>query len=644
MAGSPGAQGEQGTPGIGAQGVQGAQGNTGPQGPQGVAGVQGAVGAGAQGAPGPQGVQGSQGVPGTGAQGPQGPALFIIASTAPVTTYPQGTAWWDLDNGRTYILYDDGTSKQWVEFIGAPGQTGVQGPAGVQGTQGVQGSVGVQGSTGVQGAQGVTGAQGVQGAQGPVAVPGGVNSQVQFNDSGVFGGDAGLQYNKTTDSLLVGGQLVLGAFDVALQRNSAGLIEINNTTAGTFRDLRTRITYSDNFYAGNGSAAAPSLSFYNFNTTGLYAVNAGLMGVALQGTQYYGFSNTSFTIALANGIAWFDFVNPPDLRLYRESASVLQVSSGALGSYGTLKAFDITATRNLNAAGVYPLGEVRGTDHYAFRQNASGVIFLGNTGTRYVFFDAANFQITGPGIFQGNLGCGPGAVNTFPLDVSTSSGGGRFTVQPSGTNVFMSAVNAANSAYLNIYTMAAGGQGIAPLNDNSQVLGQSTNRWNVVYSVSGTVAASDRRMKKDIHDSTLGLAFIESLRPVSYKWVVGINDARRVQDGVEHVPDHYTIDNVLVTGATRPKYKDVVTPVPGVRQHYGLIAQDVITAVRSAGVADFGGIVSGDKHLLPYNDAGIDPAAHLGLNYQEFIAPLIKAVQELSARVKTLEAQLARSK
>jgi hypothetical protein len=30
----------------------------------------------------------------------------------------------------------------------------------------------------------------------------------------------------------------------------------------------------------------------------------------------------------------------------------------------------------------------------------------------------------------------------------------------------------------------------------------------------------------------------------------------------------------------------------------------------------------------------------MGLNYSEFIAPLIKAVQELSARVRELEARL----
>jgi hypothetical protein len=50
-----------------------------------------------------------------GAQGPQGPSLFIVAAGAPSTiSTPVGAAWWDTDNGRTFILFDDGTSKQWA--------------------------------------------------------------------------------------------------------------------------------------------------------------------------------------------------------------------------------------------------------------------------------------------------------------------------------------------------------------------------------------------------------------------------------------------------------------------------------------------------------------------------------------------------
>lgn len=42
----------------------------------------------------------------------------------------------------------------------------------------------------------------------------GTNTQVQFNDSGSIGGDAGLTYNKTTDNLIVNGKVDASAFQV----------------------------------------------------------------------------------------------------------------------------------------------------------------------------------------------------------------------------------------------------------------------------------------------------------------------------------------------------------------------------------------------------------------------------------------------
>ena len=53
--------------------------------------------------------------------------------------------------------------------------------------------------------------------------PGGSDTQVQFNDSGAFGGDAGFTYNKTTDILSLTGGLTLGTTPA-----TAGMIRIPN--------------------------------------------------------------------------------------------------------------------------------------------------------------------------------------------------------------------------------------------------------------------------------------------------------------------------------------------------------------------------------------------------------------------------------
>jgi hypothetical protein len=50
---------------------------------------------------------------------------------------------------------------------------------------------------------------------GGTGVPGGLDTQIQFNDSNQFAGDAGLTYNKTTDALTIAGSVLVGANVIA---------------------------------------------------------------------------------------------------------------------------------------------------------------------------------------------------------------------------------------------------------------------------------------------------------------------------------------------------------------------------------------------------------------------------------------------
>jgi len=144
-------------------------------------------------------------------------------------------------------------------------------------------------------------------------------------------------------------------------------------------------------------------------------------------------------------------------------------------------------------------------------------------------------------------------------------------------------------------------------------LGKSGKTWNTGNFGSGGInsggpisSLSDAR-EKIIDDTapTLGLSFICSLRPVAYRWIVGGNDRIDAEDGSVSFKER-----------------------PGKRLHWGLIAQEVKAATEKAGVADFGGWSLDDPN---------DPESRQQLRYDQFIAPLIKAVQELSARVVDLE-------
>nr|BAR30061.1 hypothetical protein [uncultured Mediterranean phage uvMED] len=166
--------------------------------------------------------------------------------------------------------------------------------------------------------------------------------------------------------------------------------------------------------------------------------------------------------------------------------------------------------------------------------------------------------------------------------------------------------------YLNAYSVNdIFARRIRPLTDNTFDLGSSSRRWDDVFATNGTIQTSDKTKKNTIVDSDLGLSFINKLKPVSYKF----ND--------------------------------------GTRTHYGLIAQDIETLLSdiSKATTSFAGFIKTDHPDEYYEEAepnipdgkkegDLKSAAHTeyGLRYTEFISPLIKAVQELAAKVEALEA------
>lgn len=203
---------------------------------------------------------------------------------------------------------------------------------------------------------------------------------------------------------------------------------------------------------------------------------------------------------------------------------------------------------------------------------------------------------------------------------------GNSIINANGTNSNRNYFGYYNTQILQSIT---GGYGIdsdwAPQADNTYNLGQATSagyganrRWQRLYSNNTTISTSDISAKTDVTNSALGLNFINSLRPISYRWIVGHHEVVKDSDG-----------NPVVIGEDpqgKPIYE--LQNVPGKRLHYGFIAQEVKQALDASGVEDFAGWVLDDV---------TDPNSTQSLSYEQFIAPLTKAVQELSARIQALE-------
>jgi hypothetical protein len=151
---------------------------------------------------------------------------------------------------------------------------------------------------------------------------------------------------------------------------------------------------------------------------------------------------------------------------------------------------------------------------------------------------------------------------------------------------------------------------------NNQVQIGNASTTTYVY---GTVQnRSDARDKTDIRDTQLGLSFIGALRPVDFRW-----DYRDSYfDIVESEDEDGTV-----------RHTKVAIPKDGSRKrnryHHGLIAQEVKAVLDAKGI-DFGGYqdhsVAGGKDVL-------------SIGYDELVGPLVKAIQELTARLEALEAR-----
>jgi len=149
------------------------------------------------------------------------------------------------------------------------------------------------------------------------------------------------------------------------------------------------------------------------------------------------------------------------------------------------------------------------------------------------------------------------------------------------------------------------GNSIASAGNNTFCFGKAGNVVQNTYtSDANWTQSSDERLKTDIKDNTLGLDFINEMETKTYKW-------KPSYDIPKELTNHYSEEN--------QKDTDVLM--------YGMMAQNVKEAM--------------DKHDNPkFTGWGENKDGSQNLSREMFVIPLIKAVQELSAKVEELEKKL----
>jgi len=163
-----------------------------------------------------------------------------------------------------------------------------------------------------------------------------------------------------------------------------------------------------------------------------------------------------------------------------------------------------------------------------------------------------------------------------PTWVGSSGGGYRFTGDVrTGGNLYVE------------------GGLMAPAVDNVTYLGNLSTRWVGVYAVNGTIQTSDANLKEDVQPLSVGLDFVKKLKPVEYKMKSPSKATAEQLKAIKHYVEN---------------------------KHMGLTGQNVLSALKDS--------------PLENSFAGIEKTSDgtLMMNYAHFIAPLIKAVQELEQK------------
>ena len=318
-------------------------------------------------------------------------------------------------------------------------------------------------------------------------------------------------------------------------------------------------------------------------------------------------------------------------------ASNLSVGTGALqnnttGYYNTAIG---TYTLNLNTTGINNTA------------NGTGALYSNTTGSSNTANGVNALQNNTTGYYNTAIGTYTLNLNTTGIN-NTANGTGALQNNTTGYNNTAAGVNALNSNTTGINNTA---NGVTALNSNTTFSNCSGFGYNAQVTASnqvqlgdaatttyvyGTVQnRSDMRDKADIEDSSLGLDFISSLRPVSYIWDMREDYKTPMpesiipkEDATDEEKEQIVLQNKINFDTWLEENKLSNIKRDGSkkrnRKHFGFIAQEV----KALGV-DFGGI---QDHSL---SGGEDV---MSLGYDEFIAPMVKAIQELKAEIELLNA------
>ncbi|PZR29203.1 MAG: hypothetical protein DI535_04090 [Citrobacter freundii] len=377
----------------------------------------------------------------------------------------------------------------------------------------------------------------------------------------------------------------------ALQANQDGSY---NTANGVFA-LNNNTT--------GGSNTASGVSALYSNTTGSTNTAYGAYALA---------SNTIGNQNTANGYEALELTTTGNVNTANGAFSMAYNTTGRSNSaFGGFSLFKNTSGSNNTAIGDSSL--FNNTTGVSNTANGAFSLYSNTTGNSNTAFGTNSLQAILIG--DGNTAVGFNAlgINNFTSQRNTAIGFNAGAYASNGSdNVFVG--YGAGTLGGGLENVVAIGQGnLVPTSNTVRLGNTSTIRYQCFVD---WTTISDGRFKNDIKEDVPGLAFINKLRPVSYKL------SATTLDNFFHRNYTGKIDEEAKKIKSKGLYeKEQIT-------YTGFIAQEVEAAAKELGF-DFSGVDTPKNENDTY-----------GLRYAAFVVPLVKAVQEEQQLIQKQQQQI----
>jgi hypothetical protein len=277
------------------------------------------------------------------------------------------------------------------------------------------------------------------------------------------------------------------------------------------------------YQQADGTASLPAFSFFNDTDTGIYRHGTDRVGFAANGTLAFDYTDTRLEVFnvplwLGDGSAAapsLTFSNDPDTGMYRISANQLGFATGGVQRLGiTTEDFNFSTSSNVNALNFRAENGSVTVPSFTFSSDTDTGIYRANTNVigfscaaeSQVLITDGTMQFENGNVIRGTDGTASNPMFSFDNDPDT----GMYRV---GTNSLGFAAGGVIKA-----SYSANGwtwyDRLVPNADNSYAIGNSVERWTAIFAVNGTIQTSHSSTKQNIVD--IDPALIEVPRGVEF--------------------------------------------------------------------------------------------------------------------------------